>query len=66
MEKMLKYLAEQNQFFDPNDSLSKMVSQILERVQDELEEDDLFFVQAARGETYRRRPADQRKETDLT
>ena len=65
MEKILKYLAEQNRSFDPKDALSKLVNETLNSVDDELGEDDLVFVQAARGQTAHK-PADQRKETDAT
>ena len=51
MEKLLKYLAEQNKYFDPKDTLSKLISQTLGSAEDELGEDDLFYVQAARGST---------------
>lgn len=49
MEKILKYIAEQNRYFDPKDSLSELVNQILSLKENELGEDELFFVQAARG-----------------
>ena len=62
MEKVLKYIAEQNKYFDPKDSLSKLIDQTLRSVEGELNEEDLFFVQAARVSTPHK-PADQRKET---
>ena len=62
MEKILKYIAEQNHYFDPKDSLSKLIEQTLSSVEKELGEEDLFFVQAARGSELHK-PADQRKET---
>ena len=61
MEKVLKYLAEQNKYFDPKDSLSKLVSQVLRDAESELDEDDLSSVQAARG-AEAQKPADQWKE----
>ena len=65
MEKILIYLAEQNKYIDPKDSLSNLIDQTLSGVESELGEDELFFVQAARGSAPHK-PADQRKETDLT
>lgn len=62
MEKILKYIAEQNKFCDPKDSLSKLIDQTLSLVDEELSEEDLFFVQAARG-SVPHKPADQRKES---
>lgn len=64
MEKILRYIAEQNKYFDPKDSLSELIDQTLSSVDEELGEEDLFFVQAARG-SVSHKPADQRKETDL-
>ena len=53
MEKWLKLLAEQNQFFDPDDRLSRLVRGVLEeRQDDELSEEDLMDVQAARGQVF--------------
>ena len=63
MEKILRYIAEQNKYFDPKDSLSKLIDQTLSNVDEELGEEDLLFVQAARGSTVHK-PADQRKETE--
>lgn len=63
MEKILRYIAEQNKYFDPRDSLSELIDQTLSNVDEELGEEDLFFVQAARGSTAHK-PADQRKETE--
>ncbi len=63
MDKLLQYLAEQNKYFDPKDSLSELIDQTLSSVGAELDEEDLLFVQAARGSTTHK-PADQRKETD--
>ena len=60
MDKILKFLGEQNRYFDPKDSLSDLIDQTLSSVEDELSEEDLFYVQAARGSV------DQRKETDLS
>ena len=62
MEKILKYIAEQNKYFNPKDSLSKLINYTLSSVDEELGEEDLFFVQAARGSTAHK-PADQRKES---
>ena len=63
MDKLLRYLSEQNKHFKPDDALSRLVDQTLSAVEDELEEEDLFFVQAARGQEYHD-PAGQRKEKD--
>ncbi len=63
MEKILKYLAEQNKYFDPKDSLSELIDQTLSSAENELGEDDLFLIQAARG-SLPNKPADQRKETE--
>lgn len=49
MEKLLKYFAEQNKAFDPHDRLSKLIDETLSSVRDELNEEELEFVQAARG-----------------
>lgn len=49
MEKLFKILSLQNQYFNPNDSLTELVKETLASVKDELSEDDLEFVQAARG-----------------
>ena len=63
MEKLLKYLAEQNKHFKPDDALSRLVDEELKAVSDELNENDLFFVQAARGEI-NHAPKKPGKETD--
>ena len=49
MEKLLRYIAEQNRYFDPKDSISILIDQTLNSIEDELSEEDLYFVQAARG-----------------
>ena len=63
MEKLLQYISEQNKYFNPKDSLSKLIDQTLSSGGEELEEEDLLCVQAARG-VVTHKPADQRKETD--
>ncbi len=63
MEEILRYLAEQNRYFDPQDSLSELIDRTLSLAEDELGEDDLFFVQAARG-SIANKPVDQRKGND--
>ena len=49
MEKLLKILAEQEKYFKPNDSLSRIVDKIVQQMECELEENELGNVQAARG-----------------
>lgn len=49
MEELLRLLAEQNQFLDPEDKLSHLVHQSLSFMNDELCEEDLCGIQAARG-----------------
>ena len=63
MEKILRYIAEQNKYFDPKDSLSLLINEELSSSEGELNEDDLFFVQAARGPEAHK-PAGPRKGKD--
>ena len=63
MEKLLRLVAEQNRFFDPKDNLSRMIDRTLRHTNSELTEDNLFYVQAARG-LVPSKPADQRKRSE--
>ena len=65
MEEILKYLADQNKNFDPHDALSELIDQVLYVSENELSENDLWSVQAARGEGYHS-PANRKKEVDRT
>ena len=64
MEKIIRYIAEQNKYFDPRDSLSILIDLTLRNANEELSEEDLSFVQAARGSGLYN-PEDQRKEADI-
>lgn len=63
MEKLLKFLSHQNKYFEPDDELTELVSATLADVDDELDEEELGFVQAARGPEAQRFD-DVKKETD--
>ena len=65
MERLLRYLADQNQYFKPEDCLSNLVDEVIYNTEDELSEDDLLFVQAARGSASYN-PASHRKEKRLS
>ena len=61
MEQLLKLLAQQNQFCEPDDALAELVKETLADVDDELGEEDLALVQAARGPEHCE-PAERRKD----
>ena len=52
MEKLLTFLSEENSFFDPQDALSRLIEETMKKAvanADELEEDELNQVRAARS-----------------
>lgn len=62
MEKLFKILSLQNKYFEPDDSLTDLIADTLASVEDEIGEEDLRFVQAARGSSVFKYP-DDGKET---
>lgn len=63
MEKLFKLLSHQNKYFEPDDSLTDLIAETLASVEDEIGEEDLRFVQAARGSSAFKYP-DNGKETE--
>lgn len=49
MEKLFKFLSIENKYFNPDDALSALTTEVLNGIEDELEEEELTFIQAARG-----------------
>ena len=63
MEKLFKILSLQNKYFKPDDPLTDLITETLASVEDEIGEEDLQFVQAARGSSAFMYP-DNGKETE--